>query len=69
VFVVEMNTGQMLEDVQRAVAHRVPVRFFGTTGGKMPFPDEILAQIQALHQDAPTASPEWLEDVLAAMIA
>jgi 2-oxoglutarate ferredoxin oxidoreductase subunit alpha len=68
ILVVEMNAGQMLEDVERAVAHRVPVRFFGTTGGKLPYPDEILAQIQALNQDAPTASPEKLEDVLAAIV-
>ena len=33
VLVVEMNAGQMLQDVQRIVAERVPVRFFGRTGG------------------------------------
>jgi 2-oxoglutarate ferredoxin oxidoreductase subunit alpha len=43
--VVEMNTGQMLADVQRAVAERIPVDFYGRLGGITPFPDEILAEI------------------------
>jgi 2-oxoglutarate ferredoxin oxidoreductase subunit alpha len=46
--VVEMNGGQMLEDVLRAVAGRTPVNFYGRMGGMMPFPDEILAEIQDL---------------------
>lgn len=43
--VVEMSTGQMLEDVQRAVAGRKPVDFYGRLGGVVPFPDEILEEI------------------------
>jgi len=43
--VVEMNTGQMLDDVQRAVAERIPVDFYGRLGGITPFPDEILDEI------------------------
>ena len=46
--VVEMNSGQMLEDVQRAVKGRIPVEFYGRMGGMMPFPDEITAEILRL---------------------
>jgi 2-oxoglutarate/2-oxoacid ferredoxin oxidoreductase subunit alpha len=46
--VVEMNTGQMLDDVLLAVAGKVPVEFYGRLGGVVPFPDEILAEIQRL---------------------
>ena len=44
--VVEMNMGQMLNDVQLAVKGRVPVEFHGRPGGVVPFPDEILNEIQ-----------------------
>jgi len=43
--VVEMNTGQMLNDVQLAVKGRVPVEFYGRLGGVVPFPNEILREI------------------------
>jgi 2-oxoglutarate ferredoxin oxidoreductase subunit alpha len=43
--VVEMNTGQMLNDVQLAVKGSVPVEFFGRLGGVVPFPNEILQEI------------------------
>jgi len=45
--VVEMNAGQMVEDVRRAVAGRAPVQFYGRMGGVVPLPDEVLA---ALHK-------------------
>jgi 2-oxoglutarate ferredoxin oxidoreductase subunit alpha len=44
--VVEMNMGQMLNDVLMAAKGRVPVEFYGRPGGVVPFPDEILAEIQ-----------------------
>ncbi len=44
--VTEMNMGQMLEDVRLAVRGRVPVEFYGRTGGVVPFPDEILNEIR-----------------------
>lgn len=46
--VAEMNMGQMLEDVRLAVRGRVPVEFYGRTGGVVPFPDEILGEIQRI---------------------
>jgi 2-oxoglutarate/2-oxoacid ferredoxin oxidoreductase subunit alpha len=46
--VVEMNAGQMLEDVRLVTGGRTPVEFYGRLGGIVPFPDEILAQIRSL---------------------
>ena len=49
--VVEMNSGQMLEDVQRAIKGRIPVEFYGRMGGMVPFPDEILSEILRINQE------------------
>src|SRR4029079_13393652 len=49
--VVEMNAGQMVDDVRIAVAGRAPVRFYGRMGGVVPLPDEILAALIQLDQD------------------
>jgi 2-oxoglutarate ferredoxin oxidoreductase subunit alpha len=46
ILVVEMNTGQMLEDVRLVVHGRAPVEFYGRLGGVVPFPDEILGEIR-----------------------
>lgn len=43
--VVEMNAGQMLDDVQLAAAGRAPVEFYGRMGGMVPYQGEILAEI------------------------
>ncbi len=45
VLVVEMNAGQMIEDVRLALEGRVPVRFYGRTGGIIPGPDEVLGAL------------------------
>jgi 2-oxoglutarate/2-oxoacid ferredoxin oxidoreductase subunit alpha len=47
--VVEMNAGQMLDDVKLAVGGRVPVHFYGRMGGVVPLPDEILAVLERLN--------------------
>ena len=47
--VVEMNTGQMLDDVRLAVRGKIPVEFYGRIGGVVPFPDEILREIQRVN--------------------
>lgn len=62
VLVVEMNAGQMLHDVRRIVAERVPVRFFGRTGGVMPMPEEIQDALRAFAHDvgdAPGDAAPW----------
>lgn len=46
--VVEMNSGQMLEDVRLAVAGQAQVEFYGRLGGVVPLPDEILDEIHHL---------------------
>ncbi len=51
ILVVEMNAGQMVEDVRLAVEGRVPIRFYGRMGGVVPFPDEILAELQELSAE------------------
>jgi 2-oxoglutarate ferredoxin oxidoreductase subunit alpha len=48
VLVVEMNAGQMLDDVRLAVEGRCPVRFYGRMGGMIPMPDEVLGQIREM---------------------
>jgi 2-oxoglutarate ferredoxin oxidoreductase subunit alpha len=49
--VVEMNAGQMLEDVRLAVEGRCPVRFYGRLGGIIPLPDEILPELERLDAE------------------
>ncbi len=51
VLVVEMNGGQMIEDVQLAVQDRVPISFYGRMGGMVPLPDEIFREIHKIHKD------------------
>lgn len=55
--VVEMNAGQMLEDVRLAVSGQVPVRFYNRMGGVIPLPDEILEAIQAIHDQIRATRP------------
>lgn len=43
--VVELNAGQMVEDVRLGVNGKVPVEFYGRMGGVIPPPDEILQKI------------------------
>lgn len=48
VLVVEMNAGQMVEDVRLAVEGRVPVEFYGRMGGIIPSPEEIVKALEKL---------------------
>src|SRR5574337_2054088 len=45
VLVVEMSTGQMVEDVRLALDGRVPVEFYSRVGGNVPLAEEILVQL------------------------
>ena len=45
---VEMSMGQMVDDVKLAIDCKVPVHFFGRTGGILPTPAEVLAQAEKL---------------------
>lgn len=51
--VVEMNQGQMVEDVERVSAGRAPVRFVGKLGGMVPSPEEVLAAIRDAEEVQP----------------
>ena len=46
--VVEMNAGQMLEDVLVASQFRFPTEFFARLGGVVPYPDEVLEEIHRM---------------------
>lgn len=48
ILVVEMNSGQMLEDVRRIAGNQLPVEFYGRLGGVVPFPDEVLNEIRRM---------------------
>lgn len=42
ILVVELNAGQMIEDVRLAIHDRIPVEHFGRLGGIIPSPTEIV---------------------------
>ena len=50
VLVVEMNAGQMVEDVRLAVNGRRPVSFKGRMGGMIPSPDEVVHEIELIAE-------------------
>ncbi|HXK76579.1 MAG TPA: 3-methyl-2-oxobutanoate dehydrogenase subunit VorB [Bacteroidaceae bacterium] len=43
---LELNAGQMVEDVRLAVNGRIPVEHFGRLGGIVPDPDEVVEAIK-----------------------
>jgi 2-oxoglutarate ferredoxin oxidoreductase subunit alpha len=46
--VVELNAGQMVEDVKLAVNGKAPVHFYGRAGGACVTPGEILKEIEKI---------------------
>ena len=66
--VVEMNQGQMLNDVLLAVCERIPVEFYGRPGGMVPFPEEILRELKRITSTELSIVPDprvpWLERML-----
>jgi 2-oxoglutarate ferredoxin oxidoreductase subunit alpha len=53
--VVEMNAGQMVEDVRAAVARldgkRIPVEFYGRMGGMIPTPEEVYGALLRVREE------------------
>jgi len=45
---VEMNAGQMVEDVRLATNSIVPIEYFGRFGGMIPSPEEVLEAIKKM---------------------
>jgi len=43
---VELNMGQMVDDIRLAVEHKIPVEHFGRTGGIIHTPEEILEALE-----------------------
>ncbi|MDE5853906.1 MAG: 3-methyl-2-oxobutanoate dehydrogenase subunit VorB [Ruminococcus sp.] len=43
---VEMSMGQMIDDIKLAINCSKPVEFYGRTGGVIPTPAEVLAEIK-----------------------
>lgn len=49
-FAVELNTGQMVEDLKLAVGHKKnQVDFYGRPPGSIPSPDELLHEIKKVY--------------------
>ena len=46
ILTVELNAGQMIEDVKLAVECKIPVEHFGRLGGIVPTPDEALEALK-----------------------
>ena len=58
VLVVEMNTGQMLTDVQICAHREADIHFYGRPGGGVPTPEEVLEEIKrSLHATTSIQAP------------
>lgn len=55
ILTVELNAGQMIEDVRLASRCSVPVAHFGRLGGIVPNPGEV---IEALYKNFPESRPQ-----------
>lgn len=51
ILVVEINAGQMVQDVRLAVNGSTPVNHFGRLGGIVPEPNEIVEALQRMKND------------------
>ena len=49
---IEMNMGQMLYDVRLAAEGAREIEFYGTAGGVVPSPDDVVAQVRGLLSPA-----------------
>lgn len=50
ILTVEMNTGQMIDDVRIAVAGKVPVYHYGRYGGMIPLVEDIVAETKRIME-------------------
>jgi 2-oxoglutarate ferredoxin oxidoreductase subunit alpha len=44
---IEMSMGQMVEDVERSVKGKIPVRWYGKCGGDVPTPEEVVEAVKS----------------------
>ncbi len=47
---VELNMGQMVDDVKLAIDCAKPVYFYGRTGGVLMTPDEVIAELEKIEK-------------------
>jgi 2-oxoglutarate ferredoxin oxidoreductase subunit alpha len=47
---VELNTGQMVEDVKLSVARDAEVCFYGRPPGSLPSPEEVMEEIKKYYR-------------------
>jgi 2-oxoglutarate ferredoxin oxidoreductase subunit alpha len=68
ILVVEMSSGQMLDDVIIAAENQAPIEFYGRMGGMVALPDEIYGEIKRIIKSpAPTGGhprDRWLKRIL-----
>jgi 2-oxoglutarate ferredoxin oxidoreductase subunit alpha len=50
ILTVELNAGQMVEDVKLAVNGKIPVEYYGRMGGIIPTPEEILTNLESFME-------------------
>ncbi|MDR0682558.1 MAG: 3-methyl-2-oxobutanoate dehydrogenase subunit VorB [Dysgonamonadaceae bacterium] len=50
ILTVELNAGQMIEDVKLAVECKIPVEHYGRLGGIVPTPQEVLRELKKLKK-------------------
>ena len=48
ILTVEMSCGQMVDDVRLAVNGKIPVTFYGRSGGIIPVPEELVQQVKII---------------------
>ena len=48
ILVVEMSTGQMVDDVKLAMLGKRPIEFYGLTGGMVPSPDDVADRLRKM---------------------
>ena len=44
---IEMSMGQMVEDVERCVKGKLPVKWYGKCGGDVPTPEEVVEAVKS----------------------
>lgn len=51
VFVFELSTGQMLEDVKLAIMDKKPINFYGRQGGILITPEEVVEEVEKFSKN------------------
>ncbi len=46
-----MSMGQMVEDVKLAIQCKIPVHFYGRTGGMIPTPAQVLEDVERILEN------------------